>query len=126
MLAALPTGKRVLLIDDDFLLREMVTLTLAGDGYMIATAANGDDAFERLRQFERPNLILLDLTMPRMDGLHFRRRQQEDTQLASIPVVVCSAAGDIEQQASSLGARAYLQKPVDTGCLLDTVRRCCG
>jgi CheY-like chemotaxis protein len=125
MVAAPVPSKRVLLIDDDFLLREMVTLTLAGEGYMVATACNGEDAFQRLRHYERPHLILLDLALPGMDGCRFREQQRQDPQLASIPVVIFSAAGDIEQKAATLGASDYLQKPVQTGQLLDTVRRCC-
>jgi CheY-like chemotaxis protein len=114
-----------LLIDDDFLLREMVTLTLAAEGYMVATASNGEDALQRLRNYERPNLILLDLSMPVMDGCHFCAQRKQDPDLASIPVVVISAAGDIEQKARALGARGYLQKPVDRGMLLDLIQRCC-
>jgi CheY-like chemotaxis protein len=117
--------KRVLLIEDDFLLREMVTLVLGGDGFMVATACDGKDAFERLRHFEKPNLILLDLMMPGMDGWQFRQEQRADPALASIPVVVISALGDIEQKSATLGACAYLQKPVEPGKLLETVRRCC-
>jgi CheY-like chemotaxis protein len=117
--------KRVLLIEDDFLLREMITLVLGGDGFMVATACDGKDAFERLRHFDKPNLILLDLMMPGMDGWRFRQEQKGDPILASIPVVVISALGDIEQKASDLGAYDYLQKPVEPGKLLDTVRRCC-
>jgi CheY-like chemotaxis protein len=125
MIAGARTSKRILLIDDDFLLREMVTLTLAGEGYMVATASNGEDALHRLRTYELPNLILLDLTLPGMDGYHFSKYQRQDLQLASIPVLLISAVGDIEQQAASLGACGYLQKPLDTAQLLDAVRRCC-
>jgi two-component system response regulator MprA len=118
-------AKRVLLIEDDFLLREVVTMVLGGEGYMVATASNGADAFQRLRLYEKPQLILLDLMMPEMDGWHFREKQKKDTQLESIPVVLISALGDLEEKASSLGAAAFLQKPVDAAMLLETVRRCC-
>jgi len=118
-------AKRVLLIEDDFLLREMVTMVLGGVGYMVATATNGADAFQRLRHYEKPQLILLDLMMPGMDGWHFREEQKKDPQLASIPVVVISALGDLEEMASSLGAAAYLKKPVESAKLLETVRCCC-
>jgi CheY-like chemotaxis protein len=59
MVTASHPPKRVLLIEDDFLLREMVTLVLGGDGFMVATAANGEDAFERLHHFERPTSSFL-------------------------------------------------------------------
>jgi CheY-like chemotaxis protein len=93
---------------------------------MVATASNGTDAFQRLRHYERPNLILLDLMMPGMDGWRFREEQQQDPNLAGIPIIVISALADIEQNASTLGAADYLQKPVERARLLDAVRRCCG
>jgi len=117
--------KRILLVDDDFLLRELVTMTLAGAGYMVATAANGEEALQRLRNFHPPQLILLDLMLPGMDGWRFREEQQKDQALASIPVIVISAIADIEQKASALGARGYLQKPVTADKLLETVRGSC-
>ncbi len=124
-MAAPHTGKRVLLVEDDFLLREMLTMLLAGEGYMVATAADGEDALRRLRTYERPDLILLDLMMPHMDGWRFRQEQQRDPNLAPIPVVVFSAAGDVERKSSALAARSYLQKPVESRTLLDTVHTCC-
>jgi CheY-like chemotaxis protein len=112
-------------VEDDFLLREMITLTLTGEGFRVATAANGEDAFQRLRNFERPDVILLDLMMPVMDGCRFCDQQKQDPRLAAIPVVILSAVGDIEEQARTLGARSYLQKPVEMAKLVETVRDCC-
>src|SRR5262249_48806261 len=98
---------------------------LAGEGFMVATAANGEEAFRRLRNYERPDLILLDLNMPVMDGCRFCDQQKQDPRLAGIPVVVLSAAGDIEEQARAMGGRFYLQKPLETGRLLEIIRHCC-
>jgi CheY-like chemotaxis protein len=118
-------GKCVLLVDDNYLMRESMSQLLGGDGYRVTTAANGADAFRRLSGHEKPAVILLDLNMPVMDGLTFRQRQREDTELAAIPVVVLSSAGDVAERASSLGAETYLQKPVDTALLLDVLHRYC-
>jgi CheY-like chemotaxis protein len=126
MFSASVAGRRVLLVEDDFLTREAVTLVLAGEGYMVAAAASGREALEHLHQHGRPDLILLDLRMPRMDGRQFRQELARDEVLAAIPVLVVSACGDARQQADELGAVACLQKPVDTGQLLDAVRRWCG
>src|SRR5262245_53362136 len=71
MVAPPHAGKRVLVVDDDFATREMMSLLLASDGYRVATACNGADAIDRLRGFERPDLIILDLKMPKMDGCAF-------------------------------------------------------
>jgi CheY-like chemotaxis protein len=124
MLAAHLT-KCVLLVDDNFVMREAMSQVLGGDGYRVTTAANGADAFRRLAGHEKPAMILLDLNMPVMDGPTFRQRQRQDQDLAGIPVVLLSSAGDVAEQATSLGAQTYLQKPVDTARLLDIVHRYC-
>src|SRR5947209_3130440 len=90
MAAATQTGKRVLIVDDDFATCEMLSVLLAGDGYCVATACNGADALERLHRFAQFDLIVLDLKMPVMDGCAFCRRRQEDRELASVPLVVIS------------------------------------
>ena len=117
--------KRVLLVEDNIVTREMLSLVLAGEGYRVAAASNGADAIERLRHYERPDLILLDLRMPVMDGCTFCEQRKQDQSLADIPVVVFSGASDVAEQASALGVTTYLQKPVDTSRLLDAVRHCC-
>jgi CheY-like chemotaxis protein len=87
MLATRPTGKKILLIvEDDFVLGEALSLALAAEGYMVAIAANGQDALEKLRGLERPHLILLDLMLPAMSGWQLRDRLRQDPALASIPV----------------------------------------
>jgi CheY-like chemotaxis protein len=125
MFSACASGRRVLLVEDDLLTREAVTLVLAGEGYMVATAANGREALEWLRHCGRPDLILLDLRMPVMDGREFRRELVQDESLASVPVLLLTASGDARAQTDALGAAGCLQKPVETGQLLDAVRRCC-
>ena len=117
--------KRILLIDDNPVTREAISMILAADGYCVALANNGADALHRLRAHRRPDLILLDLAMPVLDGQHFRREQQEDQALASIPILVFSGAEAADEEAVALGAAGCLHKPVDPGRLLEVVRRCC-
>jgi CheY-like chemotaxis protein len=126
MVTAAHPAKRVLLVDDNFVTRETMSLILGGAGYQVATAANGQDALERLRAHESPNLILLDLDMPVMDGMTFCQRRKQDGRLAAIPLVLVSSADDLAEKASSVGADSYLQKPVDSILLLDVLQRCCG
>ena len=114
----------VLVVDDDFSTREVLSLLLSGEGFRVATAGDGAAALRQLRQGERPALILLDLMMPIMDGWQFRREQLRDPRLADIPVIVCSAAGRVNPQATDLHALAYLDKPVDPLELAGVVRRC--
>jgi CheY-like chemotaxis protein len=92
---------------------------------MVVTAANGQEAINRLRCCEPVDVILLDLAMPVMDGQHFRAAQRADERLAGIPIVVFSGTEQAEGAAVELGAVACLRKPVPTAELLETIRRCC-
>jgi CheY-like chemotaxis protein len=116
----------ILIVDDDAGIRQLVTLFLEHKGYQAASVANGAEALSYV-QHNRPlpELILLDLMMPVMDGSEFRHTQQQDPELAPIPVVVMSAAENIEAQAPSLTADAYLPKPIDFDTLLTLVETYC-
>jgi serine/threonine-protein kinase RsbW len=115
-------SKNILVVEDDGATREALALVLEADGHQATRAANGHEALELLRQGPLPDLILLDLMMPVLDGWQFRRRQQDDTALAPIPVVVLSAAADLARRAGPLGAVALLQKPVEPDRLLGAIR----
>jgi CheY-like chemotaxis protein len=123
MLAQPLLGKTVLVIEDDTATREALALFLGQEGCHVLRAIDGRQALDMLRKGPRPDLILLDLMLPGMDGWQFRRQQQRDPYLASIPVVVVSAAGDLKGQASSLGAVSLMSKPVELDHLLAEVRR---
>jgi CheY-like chemotaxis protein len=124
-MAATHTGKRVLVIDDNFVTQETMSTLLASYGYRVAAACNGRDAITRLNCYEKPDLILLDLKMPVMDGCRFCEARQKDKVLASIPVVIVSGLPDVAKQATDLGAAGYLQKPVDIVALLAALEQCC-
>ncbi len=114
--------KTVLVVEDDALTREALVLALEADGHRAGRAANGQEALDLLRQGPPPDLIVLDLTMPVLDGWQFRRQQRADAALSAIPVVVLSAHSDLPRGAGPLGAAAHLQKPLEIGRLLDAVR----
>lgn len=113
----------ILIVEDDADLREMMAQLLTLEGYRAETVANGRDALDYLQHGDRPDLILLDLMMPIMDGWEFRRRQREDPSLASVPVVVLSALD--QTRAADLGGTAFLKKPLDFDRLLELVRLHC-
>lgn len=115
----------VLIVEDDFDVRDTLGMTLEAEGYRVEGAANGQEAIERLQRADPPCLILLDLMMPVMDGWEFRAAQLRDPTLARIPVVVISADGSVARKASALGVAGYLRKPLDFDALLQTVRRHC-
>ena len=108
-----PARPSVLVVDDDEDLRTIIQDVLEDQGFAVATAANGREALDMLLRGEAaPALILLDLTMPVMDGWAFRREQQQVPRLAQIPVVLFSGDPDVDDAALSLNAAATMTKPL--------------
>ncbi len=118
------TQKRsVYVIDDDRDIRGMLSEILELEGYHVVAAANGREALSQLRSGDPPCVILLDLMMPVMDGWEFRAQLSRDPALASIPIVVLSGDGNIDNKIQTMQAACYLKKPVDLSALLATVGR---
>lgn len=114
--------QRVLVVDDDPAIREFVGQALEEEGYEIRLAVDGQDALCKLRDWHA-NLIVLDLMMPTMDGWTFRDKQRENGDLADIPVIVMSAARNLQGQADRLQPAAILPKPFDLNTLLTETER---
>jgi signal transduction histidine kinase len=112
-------GKQILLVEDDASISEAVHEVLTNEGYVVTTAQNGRQALALLSGDARPDLIVLDLRMPEMDGWEFRAAQKADPRIADIPVLALSADGSAKAEAIS--AHAYLRKPVRTGVLISAV-----
>jgi CheY-like chemotaxis protein len=112
----------VLIVDDDIDIREVLSEALQDEGYDTASVPDGVEALAWLRRTRRPCIILLDLTMPGMDGLDFRAEQSRDPAIRDIPVVVFSADPGVHDKAGDLRAAAHLKKPVTLDALLDVVR----
>jgi CheY-like chemotaxis protein len=113
----------VLIVEDDADLREMMAQLLSLEGFRAQTASNGREALTYMQSGDHPDIILLDLMMPVMDGWEFRRHQQEDPSISGIPVVVLSALDP--SRAGDLRPQAFLKKPLDFDRLLDIVRTHC-
>ena len=119
-----PSASRtVLIVEDDPDSREMFLELLRGAGYSVIAARNGKDAMTFLSANAPPDVVLLDMFMPEMDGWQFRRAQETDPRLASIPVIVVSAVRTAAASAVRSGAAAFLQKPVAPGELLDAIAK---
>ena len=115
---------QILLVEDDRSIRVALQGILEDEGYGVATAENGRQALERLRAGAAPDLIVLDLRMPIMDGWEFRAAQKGDPLLARIPVLAVSADGSAK--AAAIDAEAYLRKPLSTDALLNAIGRVLG
>lgn len=115
----------VLVVDDDPDTRDLFAAALTARGFHVKVAASGEEAIRRLCEpGDTPDLILLDVVMPGMDGLEFRRIQRQYLRWAAIPVVAVTghaAPGSLE----ALDAAATLVKPVAVADLLAAVERCC-
>ncbi len=117
------TSPSILVVDDDPDIREALVDVLTDHGYSARAVSNGREALDYLRGGARPNLILLDLMMPVMDGLQFRQEQVNDPDLKELPVFVISAGNDVAQSAATLGVAGSMRKPIDLDKLLDIVAR---
>jgi CheY-like chemotaxis protein len=115
--------RQILLVDDDESIRDSLSMLLEGEGYGVASAANGRAALERLRSDPPPCLILLDWMMPVMDGEAFLREQQQDSTLAGIPVVVITAAAGA--RLAALRGTAFIRKPIQIDKLMGAVEKYC-
>lgn len=113
----------ILLVEDDFDVRETIREVLVDEGYDVLTAVDGAAALEMLRRGARPFAILLDLMMAGMNGFQFRAAQLADVELAKIPVIVLTADRQVDKKASELAAAAYVQKPTQLEDLLAALRR---
>lgn len=115
--------KSVLVIEDDEDVRSVICDVLEDSGYIATGARNGQQAIEMLESGLRPQLIVLDLTMPIMDGWSFRHWQLRESAVASIPVLLLSAIRNLGAEADELAPVGVIEKPVDLDALLDAVAR---
>lgn len=114
----------VLLVEDDDDIRDAVADALDRRGYSTRAVEDGHAALAYLRAArDKPRVILLDLTMPRMSGWEFMQHQARDPEIQDIPVILLSAVGNIERQAAGLTWAGVLRKPITLETLLETVGR---
>lgn len=117
------TKATVLIVDDEPFNIEVLEQALDGTDYQVVTASNGKEALEKI-QSEQPDLILLDLMMPIMDGFTVLAKVKDDPMLRDIPVIIVSAENDSKSVVKGIkqGAEDYLTKPVDTAQFVKKVK----
>ncbi len=116
-------GKRVLVVDDDWEVVELVKAALAREGCDVAMAANGAECLLSI-EANRPDLIILDVTMPVLDGYQVLRLIREKPELSALPVIMLTARRADQDVVRSLtdGADLHLSKPFETGELVAAAR----
>jgi excisionase family DNA binding protein len=117
-------GPLVLLVDDDDAVRELVRVNLEFEGYTVREAASASEGLDAIEE-AKPDLVLLDVMMPHVDGWEMLRRIQEQYGPGAIPVVMFSGKADEEarSQAATGGAHAFVGKPFDLPRLIDQTKQ---
>jgi CheY-like chemotaxis protein len=115
----------ILIVDDDFDLRDILRDVLEIEGYAVATAGDGNEALDYLRTNDPPCVILLDWMMPRCNGPQFRSEQQKDATIADIPVVLVTADARGEEKKQAIGVPHCLMKPLQLDRLLALIEQYC-
>ncbi len=118
-------SQQILIVEDDAALLEALGQVLIDEGYDLLSARDGLEAVNCLKKGNRPDVILLDLSMPVVNGWEFRMFQKRDPDLAQIPVILITAGGYTREEVAWLEPSALLPKPLDLPLLLSIIRRFC-
>ena len=121
------TTKKIMIVDDEVNIRTALKYRLKKEGYSVLLAVDGLEALDKVA-LERPDLIILDLMLPRMDGYEVLERLKGDPRTADIPVIILTARGEKEDRARSLesGAASFMAKPFSPRQLVAEVKRALG
>ena len=111
--------RSILVVEDDVAIREGLSALLAGQGFRVVTAKDGQEALDLLHGGLRPNLFLIDLMLPKVTGWNLLKYTREDPDLRSIPTIIVTAQSEL----TNVIADEVFIKPVDVARLLDSVRR---
>jgi len=114
----------ILAVDDSPSMRKMVSFTLAGAGYQVVEAVDGQDAYEKA-QAQAFDLVLTDQNMPRLDGLGLTRRLREHPNFKSTPILMLTteSSDEMKQAGRAAGATGWLVKPFEPARLLEVIRK---
>jgi DNA-binding response OmpR family regulator len=120
-------ARKILLVDDSATVLMMERMILAADRFEVITAANGEEGHAKARQ-ELPDLILMDVVMPRMNGLQACKAIRQDPLTCNIPIILVTTRGEAEslEQGYESGCNDYVTKPVNSGELLAKIRNLLG
>jgi len=117
-------GKKILAVDDERHMLRLIEYNLSSSGYEVVTASNGSEALEKALN-EKPDLILLDIKMPGMDGYEVCRELKNNPATSQIPIIFVSVMAD-DEKTKALGASSYILKPFSPDVLLKEIREVMG
>jgi len=115
-------SKKILVVDDEVYILHILDFSLGAEGYEVITAADGEEAIEKART-ERPDLVVLDIMMPKVDGFEACRRLKGDPETNQIPVILLTAKGrEVDRQMGiEVGADDYIIKPFSPTKLIEKI-----
>jgi len=115
-------AKRILLVEDDPSVLRAISFIFEKEGYEVLTAMNGLEGLKKAKE-ENPDLLVLDVMLPGIDGFEICHRLRAESQTAQLPILMLSAKGQAADKATGLGvgANEYLTKPVERSVLLSKV-----
>jgi DNA-binding response OmpR family regulator len=113
---------KILVVDDEEYIQHILNFSFGAEGYEVSTASDGDEAIKKARQ-EHPDVIVLDIMMPNMDGYQTCKKLKGDPQTKNIPVILLTAKGrDVDRKLGrEAGADDYVVKPFSPGRLIERV-----
>ena len=116
---------KILIVDDSAMVRRQVSNALAGAGFTVVEAIDGEDARQKLASTPDTGLIVCDVTMPRMNGIEFLEAIRQERRFDAVPVIMLTTEGrpDMIQRAKSFGAKGWLVKPFKPELLVSAVQR---
>lgn len=118
--------RRILTVDDSPSMRMLLKASLSAQGYSVTSAEDGEDGLERAR-VERPDLVITDINMPKMDGFALIEALRNEGELSDLPILVLSTefSDDKKARARQAGATGWITKPFDAEKLAAAIRRVC-
>jgi two-component system, OmpR family, alkaline phosphatase synthesis response regulator PhoP len=116
-------NKKIMIVDDEAQLVDLIKLRLEKEEYQVAVAYDGEEALHKIRQ-EKPDLIILDLMLPKMDGYMICSLFKRDKRFSHVPIILFTARSQAEdiQLGEKVGADAYITKPYEPQILLDKIK----
>jgi len=119
--------KKILIADDRPEVVELVRVTLEGEDYQIIDASDGKEALDKIRG-EKPDLVLLDVMMPEMDGFEVLSKLKKDPEAKEIPIIMLTAKGQgvDKEKGRQVGASGYITKPFSPSALLNKIEEILG
>jgi DNA-binding response OmpR family regulator len=113
--------ERILVVDDEEFIRELLAELLLSEGYEVVSASNGREAIQ-LAALETPHLVILDANMPEMDGIETTRTLRSQRETCSVPIIMVTAFGETRTEALHAGVDDFVPKPFDVAVFLARVK----